>query len=291
MYDICIIGADLLGAFSAHLLAGYSVKVLWLEQEPDVARGRSSLLSGQLSFIGDTATDNIAARAVQQGISMYPSVCRDASIPFRYASPPQGGHVNPSALCFTLAEEAVLNQVTLLLSQKVIELNMLQDATIFSIQTTTDCFLSRHIINTTRHCFSEEIQAHPNFTQLPPLNDTVFAAAPAIISDIAKTRFPLSSPRKECFIKRRPPLCLQDMLPSKRNDYVHNDPKAGRVLCRCMQLTEAEILDAIKRPVGAVDYEGIKRRIGAGSGYCDGIRCRKKIEELLLKEISCKQKN
>lgn len=51
------------------------------------------------------------------------------------------------------------------------------------------------------------------------------------------------------------------------------------IICRCEQITRAEIVEAIRR--GATTVEGIKRRVGTGMGRCQGSRCALKIEQLL----------
>ena len=53
----------------------------------------------------------------------------------------------------------------------------------------------------------------------------------------------------------------------------------GPVICRCEQITEAEILNAIAR--GATTVNGVKRRCGSSMGRCQGSRCSMEIERLL----------
>ena len=60
------------------------------------------------------------------------------------------------------------------------------------------------------------------------------------------------------------------------------DPAYGRVVCCCEQVTEGEIREAVKQ--GAVSFEGIKLRCGAGMGKCQGSRCRSR-SELILESI------
>lgn len=51
------------------------------------------------------------------------------------------------------------------------------------------------------------------------------------------------------------------------------------IICQCEQISKAEILAAISR--GARTVDGVKHRVGAGLGRCQGARCRWRIEELL----------
>ena len=59
----------------------------------------------------------------------------------------------------------------------------------------------------------------------------------------------------------------------------HKIMPGGPMICRCEQITEAEILDAIAR--GARTLDGVKRRCGSGMGRCQGSRCSYEIEQLL----------
>ena len=55
--------------------------------------------------------------------------------------------------------------------------------------------------------------------------------------------------------------------------------KDNEIICRCEQITRAEIMEAIRR--GAATVDGVKRRVGSGMGRCQGSRCALKIERLL----------
>lgn len=60
---------------------------------------------------------------------------------------------------------------------------------------------------------------------------------------------------------------------------IEKDPDYGQIVCQCMQITKAEVKQAIAR--GAVTADGVKRRLGAGMGRCQGSRCRWEIQELI----------
>lgn len=55
--------------------------------------------------------------------------------------------------------------------------------------------------------------------------------------------------------------------------------KDNTVICQCGGITQAEILEAVRR--GASTVDGVKRRAGSGMGACQGSRCGRLIEELL----------
>lgn len=59
----------------------------------------------------------------------------------------------------------------------------------------------------------------------------------------------------------------------------------GKIVCRCEQVTEAEIIEAIRRPLGGKSIDGVKRRTRAGMGRCQSGFCINRIIELLAQEL------
>ncbi len=55
------------------------------------------------------------------------------------------------------------------------------------------------------------------------------------------------------------------------------------IVCRCEEVSEKEIYDAIKE--GATDVTGVKRRTRAGMGLCQGRTCEKQIQAILKAEL------
>lgn len=56
---------------------------------------------------------------------------------------------------------------------------------------------------------------------------------------------------------------------------------AKRIICRCEDITEDEILDSIKKGYNTV--EKLKRFTGLGTGFCQGKSCIAHAARLLLK--------
>ena len=63
------------------------------------------------------------------------------------------------------------------------------------------------------------------------------------------------------------------------------NPEYGSLVCRCEQVTEAEIRAAIRRPVGARTIDAVKRRTRAGMGRCQGGFCSPRVLEILCEEL------
>ena len=49
-------------------------------------------------------------------------------------------------------------------------------------------------------------------------------------------------------------------------------------------VTEGEIIDAIRRPLGAKSLDGVKRRTRAGMGRCQAGFCSPRVMEILARE-------
>ncbi len=69
------------------------------------------------------------------------------------------------------------------------------------------------------------------------------------------------------------------------------NPLYGRIICRCENITEGDIIDAIHRPVGAKTLDGVKRRCRPGMGRCQGGFCGPKVQEILARELNTPWEN
>lgn len=70
-----------------------------------------------------------------------------------------------------------------------------------------------------------------------------------------------------------------------RNALIKEQPAYGQIICRCEAVSEGEILDAIHRPLGAKSLDGVKRRVRAGMGRCQGGFCAPRVMEILSREL------
>ena len=71
------------------------------------------------------------------------------------------------------------------------------------------------------------------------------------------------------------------MTPAERKAAILRDPTFGHIVCRCESITEAEVLYAIRH--GARTLDGVKFRVRAGMGRCQGGFCTTRIMDLLAK--------
>ena len=71
----------------------------------------------------------------------------------------------------------------------------------------------------------------------------------------------------------------------EQDELIRKDPRYGRIVCRCEQITEGEILEAIRSRVKPASIDAIKRRTRAGMGRCQGGFCQPKVLEILAREL------
>lgn len=85
--------------------------------------------------------------------------------------------------------------------------------------------------------------------------------------------------------KRRKYYRFREMDDEERNELIGIDPKYGKMICLCSNVTEGEIVDSIRRPMGARTVEGVRRRTGIVFGRCQGSYCLTKVIRILAREL------
>lgn len=72
----------------------------------------------------------------------------------------------------------------------------------------------------------------------------------------------------------------------ERAELISKNPAYGRIVCRCEEITEGEIVDAIHSPIPAETYDAIKRRTWLGTGRCQGSFDYPRTMEILSRELN-----
>ncbi len=86
----------------------------------------------------------------------------------------------------------------------------------------------------------------------------------------------------------RPRVRLHRMSPADRARFIAGHPSFGRIVCRCEDVSEGEIVDAIHRPCGATTVDGVKKRTRPGFGKCQGGFCQPQVVRILARELDRK---
>lgn len=85
---------------------------------------------------------------------------------------------------------------------------------------------------------------------------------------------------------RRPMNFFEAMTTEQKNALIRLDPRFGKTVCRCENVTEGEIVYAVFANPGAVDVDGVKRRTRSGMGRCQGGFCMSRVLEILARELA-----
>ena len=79
-----------------------------------------------------------------------------------------------------------------------------------------------------------------------------------------------------------------EMTHEEKQQAIAEDPMYGEIVCRCETVTRAEILAAIRNPLGVHTVTGIKNRTRATMGRCQGGYCETRITEMIEEELGLK---
>nr|WP_299319443.1 NAD(P)/FAD-dependent oxidoreductase [uncultured Blautia sp.] len=130
-------------------------------------------------------------------------------------------------------------------------------------------------------------ETEKDFIDCAGIESPGLSSAPAIgemVAELLKEKYNLKE--KEDFISTRKGITDPSKLfLEERNALIHREPTYGNIICRCEMVTEGEIIDAIRRPLGAKSLDGVKRRTRAGMGRCQSGFCSPRVMEILAREL------
>lgn len=128
---------------------------------------------------------------------------------------------------------------------------------------------------------------NPNFINVIGIDSPGLTSAPAIgkyvaslVSDIVNLT------EKDNFKENRKGILrFSELNIEEKNEVIKENSSYGKMVCKCELVTEGEIIDSIKRPLGATTVDGVKRRTRAMMGGCQGIGCMLTIANILSREL------
>lgn len=139
----------------------------------------------------------------------------------------------------------------------------------------------------------EESKENKGFINVVGIESPGLASSPAIAKYAVEKlvlKFLGGSEKKSNFNPRRRRVIRFNQLDfDEKNDFIKENKAYGKVICRCENVTEGEIIDCIKRNLGATTVDGVKRRCRPGMGRCQGGFCGPRIVEILSKIMEEKE--
>lgn len=131
--------------------------------------------------------------------------------------------------------------------------------------------------------YIKEDTLNKGFYHVAGIDSPGITAAPAIAKYLVDEVIHINLPVKDSYNPILKKKVVYKDLTDKEKKIKHNEnPLYGRIICKCEDITEQEIIDAIHGPLGSHTVKGIKKRARAGSGLCQGGYC----ESLVLKIIA-----
>lgn len=127
----------------------------------------------------------------------------------------------------------------------------------------------------------------PNLIDCAGIESPGLSSSPAIGKMVAEMVAERLQPslNSQFQAKRQGILHPQSLSAVERNQLIQQNPAYGQIICRCEMITEGEIVDAIRRPLGARSLDGVKRRTRAGMGRCQAGFCSPRVMEILSREL------
>ena len=126
-----------------------------------------------------------------------------------------------------------------------------------------------------------------NFINVAAIESPGLTSAPAIaehIADMLSEMTELSA--KETYDPTRKSMhWFRELDMNEKNEVIKRDRSYGKIVCRCEEITEGEILEAIRTNPKPRDLDGVKRRTRSQMGRCQGGFCSPQIVELLAREL------
>ena len=131
-------------------------------------------------------------------------------------------------------------------------------------------------------------EADECFYDLAGIKSPGLTAAPAIAEELVRVMEAsgLKLDLKDNFINERHVTRFRHLNGEERALLIKEKPAYGRIVCRCENVTEGEILDAFDSPLPPVTLDAIKRRCHAGMGRCQGGFCSPRIISLIAKRFN-----
>lgn len=80
---------------------------------------------------------------------------------------------------------------------------------------------------------------------------------------------------------------FHDKSPEEQAQLIAQDPNYGEIVCRCETVTKAEVLQALRNPLGVHTVTGVKYRCRTMMGRCQGGYCQTRVTQMIMDETGC----
>ena len=117
----------------------------------------------------------------------------------------------------------------------------------------------------------------PGITSSPAIADMVVDLLDK--SGLSLVEDPKFNPYRKPIITKKPLKPLKEI-----KDLIDIPSSDEKIICRCEQVTEGEIVDALHRGIELKTVDSVKRRTRASMGWCQGDFCKSRVLEIMERE-------
>ena len=140
--------------------------------------------------------------------------------------------------------------------------------------------------------FTEDFIIKPSrkvkgFIHVAGIQSPGLAAAPAIaemVRDILIDEGQSMEEKEKFNPHREKHILFSDLTIDEKKKLIEKNPLYGKIVCRCEQITEGEVIDAIHSNIPVSNMDAIKRRTRVGMGRCQGGFCLPHVAEIISRE-------
>ncbi len=133
----------------------------------------------------------------------------------------------------------------------------------------------------------EEDKHIGGFINVAGIKSPGLTCAPSIaimVKDIVENILGKLQPKEDFNPYRKKAIRLNELNEGERNKKIKENPLYGKIVCKCENISEGEIIDAIRRNPNITTIKGLKIRTMAGMGRCQGGFCMCSLMEILSRK-------
>ncbi|MBQ3064133.1 MAG: NAD(P)/FAD-dependent oxidoreductase [Clostridia bacterium] len=131
----------------------------------------------------------------------------------------------------------------------------------------------------------DDLKGYVNISGVRSTGLTNSVAVAAYVVDLLIQSGMKATPKTDFIKTRKGTPHFAELSAEEKAALIAADPRYGNVICRCETITEGQICDAIHRTLGATTVDGVKRRVRAGMGRCQGGFCGPRVIEIIAREL------
>ncbi|MCK9287751.1 MAG: NAD(P)/FAD-dependent oxidoreductase [Sphaerochaetaceae bacterium] len=130
-----------------------------------------------------------------------------------------------------------------------------------------------------------------NLIHVAGIQSPGLASAPAIAADVAEMviakakTFMEIQPKANWIPKRTADIITRRLSLEARDELIRLDPSYGKIICRCEQVSEKEVVNALHSTLPATSLDAVKRRTRVQMGRCHGGFCTARCIDIIAREL------